>query len=114
MAHPRTRLVTASRIGNLPGPNRRTTVGEDPAVLHEKTRHAVSLGLTGKLCLPHNHIAIVNNALSPTHDEVAWARGFLTDFEARGRLIRDGSDLPRLGRAQRIADLATAYSVPSA
>ena len=36
---------------------------------------------------------------------------FLDDFEARGRVIRDGSDLPRLGRAKKIDKLATAFGV---
>ncbi|WP_416566211.1 HpcH/HpaI aldolase/citrate lyase family protein [Nocardia testacea] len=111
MVYPRSRLVTASRIGNLPGPIDGPTIDDDPTVLYMKTRHAAELGLTGKLCLPHNRIATVNDALSPTPDEAGWARDFLTDFETRGRIIRDGSDLPRLGRAQLIAHLATAYGI---
>ena len=39
---------------------------------------------------------------------------FLADFEGRGRVIRDGSDLPRLGRAQKIVKLATAFGVQPA
>ena len=35
----------------------------------------------------------------------------MADFEARGRVIRDGCDLPRLGRAQKIEKLATAFGV---
>ena len=35
----------------------------------------------------------------------------IADFEARGRVIRDGSDLPRLGRAQEIERLAQAFGV---
>ncbi|MGK8486756.1 HpcH/HpaI aldolase/citrate lyase family protein [Nocardia asiatica] len=111
MAYPRSRLVTASRIGNLPGPVDGPTIDDDPTVLYMKTRHAAELGLTGKLCLPHNEIATVNDALSPTPDEAGWARDFLTDFETRDRIIRDGSDLPRLGRAERIARLAAAYGI---
>lgn len=109
MAYPRSRLVTASRIGNLPGPIDGPTVEDDPTVLHDKSRLAVSLGLTGKLCLPHNQIDTVNNAFSPTPEETTWARDFLADFDARDRVIRDGSDLPRLGHARRIAHLAAAF-----
>ncbi|MFC3961459.1 HpcH/HpaI aldolase/citrate lyase family protein [Nocardia jiangsuensis] len=111
LAYPRSRLVTASRIGNLPGPIDGPTVDDDPAVLHEKSRLAVSLGLTGKLCLPHNRLGIVNDAFSPTPDETARAREFLADFDARGRVIRDGSDPPRLGHARRIARLADAFGI---
>jgi citrate lyase subunit beta/citryl-CoA lyase len=35
----------------------------------------------------------------------------LADFEARGRVIRDGSDMPRLGRAEKIDKLAKAYGI---
>ena len=48
---------------------------------------------------------------TPTPTDVAWAQDFLDDFEARGRVIRDGSDLPRLGRAQKIQRLAQAFGV---
>ena len=40
-----------------------------------------------------------------------WAHRFLADFDARGQVVRDGSDLPRLGRAQKIVALATAFHV---
>ena len=39
------------------------------------------------------------------------ARDFLADFEANGRIVRDGSDLPRLARARKIEKLATAFGV---
>ena len=42
---------------------------------------------------------------------MAWARDFLAEFEARGRVIRDGSDLPRLGRARKIENLARALGI---
>jgi citrate lyase subunit beta/citryl-CoA lyase len=38
----------------------------------------------------------------------------LADFEARGSVIRDGSDPPRLGRAQKIDKLARAFGVEPA
>ncbi|RZL77287.1 MAG: CoA ester lyase [Rhodococcus sp. (in: high G+C Gram-positive bacteria)] len=113
MAYPRSRLVIASRLGNLPGPIDGPTVSNDHTVLHEKSTLAVTLGLTGKLCLAVDHVPVVNAAISPTPDDATWARDFLADFEARGRIILDGSDLPRLGRAQKIARLATAFGVLS-
>jgi citrate lyase subunit beta/citryl-CoA lyase len=38
----------------------------------------------------------------------------MSDFEANGRVIRDGSDLPRLGRAEKIMKLAVAFGVQPA
>lgn len=111
MAYPRSRLVVASRVGQLPGPIDGPTVGSAHAILREQSQVAVSLGLTGKLCLDTEQLPVINEVISPTPTDVAWAQDFLDDFEARGRVIRDGSDLPRLGRAQKIQRLAQAFGV---
>jgi citrate lyase subunit beta / citryl-CoA lyase len=111
MAYPRSRLVIASRIGKLPGPIDGPTVSNSHSVLREQSAVTVSLGLTGKLCLNTDQLPVINEAISPTSSDVAWARDFLDDFEARGRTIRDGSDPPRLGRAQKITRLASAFGI---
>jgi len=111
MAYPRSRLVVASRIGNLPGPIDGPTVGSSHPILREQSQMTVALGLTGKLCLDPEQTPVINEVISPTQSDVSWARDFLDDFEARGRVIRDGSDLPRLGRAQKIDKLARAFGV---
>ena len=114
MSYPRSRLVVASRVGNLPGPIDGPTVGSSHPVLREQGGIAVALGMTGKLCLDVEQLPIINEVISPTRSDVAWARDFLADFEARGRVIRDGSDLPRLGRAEKIDKLARAFGVEPA
>jgi citrate lyase subunit beta/citryl-CoA lyase len=114
MAYPRSRLVVASRIGGLPGPIDGPTVGTSHAVLREQSATTVALGLTGKLCLQVEQVPVINEVISPTSSDVSWARDFLADFEARGRVIRDGSDLPRLARARKIEHLATAFGVQPA
>lgn len=114
MAYPRSRLVVASRVGRLPGPIDGPTVGTNHPVLREQSGVAVALGMTGKLCLDIEQLPIINEVISPTRSDVAWAREFLADFEARGRVIRDGSDLPRLGRAEKIDKLARAFGVEPA
>lgn len=111
MAYPRSRLVVASRIGQLPGPIDGPTVGSNHPILREQSAVTVALGLTGKLCLDRDQAPVINEVISPTRSDVAWARDFLADFEARGRVIRDGSDLPRLGRAEKIDRLAIAFGV---
>jgi citrate lyase subunit beta/citryl-CoA lyase len=112
MAYPRSRLVVASRIGDLPGPIDGPTVSNSHRVLRDQSAMSVSLGLTGKLCLDTEQPPVINEAFSPTPSDVAWAANFLADFEARGRVVRDGSDLPRLGRAQKIARFAAAFESP--
>lgn len=111
MAYPRSRLVVASRIGELPGPIDGPTVGTSHSQLRDQSAMSVSLGLTGKLCLGEEQAPVVNEVLSPTPSDVGWALQFLADFEYRGGTVRDGSDLPRLGRARKITRLATAYDV---
>ncbi|PWJ47220.1 citrate lyase subunit beta / citryl-CoA lyase [Quadrisphaera granulorum] len=114
MAYPRSRLVVASRIGNLPGPIDGPTVGSSHAVLREQSALTVALGLTGKLCLQAEQVPVINEVISPTQSDIVWAQDFLADFEARGRVVRDGSDLPRLGRARKIMNLAAALGlIPS-
>jgi citrate lyase subunit beta/citryl-CoA lyase len=56
-------------------------------------------------------LPVINEVISPTQSDVTWARDFMNEFEARGRVIRDGSDLPRLGRAQKIDKLAQAFGI---
>jgi Citrate lyase beta subunit len=114
MAYPRARLVVSSRCGNLPGPIDGPTVGTSHPVLREQSAITVMMGMTGKLCLSIDQTPIVNEVISPTPTDVAWADEFLADFQARGCVIRDGSDLPRLGRARKIAELAEAFNVTAA
>ncbi len=111
MAYPRSRLVVASRIGDLPGPIDGPTVSTSHPVLREQAAVTVSLGLTGKLCLDPEQAPVINEVISPAPSDVAWAQAFLADFEARGRVVRDGSDLPRLGRARKIERLAETFGV---
>ena len=111
MAYPRSRLVVASRIGGLPGPIDGPTVSTSHPVLREQSAVTVSLGLTGKLCLDPDQAPVINEVISPAPSDVAWALDFLADFEARGQVIRDGSDLPRLGRARKIERLAATFGV---
>lgn len=111
MAYPRARLVVASRVGNLPGPIDGPTVGNSMPMLREQSGITVSMGMTGKLCLAAEQAPVINEVICPTPSEVLWAMDFLADFEGRGRVIRDGSDLPRLGRAQKIEKLALAFGV---
>ncbi|MDR2998877.1 MAG: CoA ester lyase [Microbacterium sp.] len=111
MAYPRARLVISSRAGGLPGPIDGPTVGSSHPILREQSAITVSMGMTGKLCLQTDQTPVVNEVISPTRTDVEWAYEFLEDFDARGRIVRDGSDLPRLGRARKIMQLAEAFGV---
>ncbi len=111
MAYPRTRLVVASRIGGLPGPVDGPTVGSSHALLREQSADAVNLGMTGKLCLDFEQSGVINESFAPTSSDVAWAVDFFAEFEAAGSVIRDGSDKPRLARAQVIRSRAELFGI---
>jgi len=111
MLYPRSRLVVASRIGGLPGPIDGPTITTSHPQLREGSEHAVILGLTGKLSVDPSQIPVINETICPNQADVTWARDFMNDFEAGGRVIRDGSDLPRLARAEKIDKLAKAFGI---
>lgn len=111
MAYPRTRLVLASRIGGLPGPIDGPTVTKQHAQLREGAADAVAMGMTGKLCLDLDAPAVINESMSPTPADVAWALDFLARFEEDGRVIRDGSDKPRLARAEKIKERGELFRI---
>ena len=67
--------------------------------------------MSGKLCLTHEHAGIINQGLSPSNQEVGWAHGFVDAFEKSGGKITDGSDLPRLARAQKIIQQAQDFGI---
>lgn len=111
MAYPRTRLVLASRIGGLQGPIDGPTPLASHSILREQIGDAVALGMTAKLCLDHDQPAVINEDMAPSGSDVAWADEFLADFDARGRVVRDGSDKPRLGRAEKIRERALIFGI---
>ncbi|MDH2416970.1 CoA ester lyase [Nocardioides sp. CER19] len=111
MAYPRTRLVLASRIGGLPGPIDGPTVGSSHAILREQAADAVGIGMTGKLCLDMEQPAVINEEMSPSPADVSWALDFLRSFAEAGGVIRDGSDKPRLARAERIRERAGIFRI---
>lgn len=114
MTYPRSRLTIASTIAGLTGPVDGPTVSKNHPILREQSETAVSLGFTGKLCLDVNQLSVINEMFSPPASDVGWAREFLNDFNERGRVVRDGSDLPRLHRAERIDSLARAFGIEPA
>ncbi|ADG79288.1 HpcH/HpaI aldolase OS=Tsukamurella paurometabola (strain ATCC 8368 / DSM / CCUG 35730 / CIP 100753 / JCM 10117 / KCTC 9821 / NBRC 16120 / NCIMB 702349 /NCTC 13040) OX=521096 GN=Tpau_2688 PE=4 SV=1 [Tsukamurella paurometabola] len=109
LAYARSQLVIASRAARLPAPIDGPTL--NIAHLPTGTAHAKEMGMSGKLCLTHEHAAVINAGLSPSRDDIAWAHGFIAAFEASGGTITDGSDLPRLARAQKIVAQAEDFGI---
>lgn len=111
LAYARSRLVIASRVGGLPGAiDGPTEVNADEGAIAEACRVTADMGMTGKLSLNRAQVELVNQHLSPSEDELSWAREMIEAHE-RGASVGDGSYLPRLARAQKIASLADSYGL---
>lgn len=111
LAYARSRLVIASRVGGLAGAiDGPTEANADAEAIAEACQVTADMGMTGKLSLNREQVELVNQGLSPSEDELSWARELIEAHE-RGASIGDGSYLPRLARAQKIASLADSYGL---
>jgi citrate lyase subunit beta/citryl-CoA lyase len=110
LAYARSKLVVASRVGQLPGPIDGPTVGALGEELLAACKVTASMGMTGKLCLLLEAADTINKGLSPSESEIKWAHELL-DAHAAGAVVGDGSYLPRLARAEKISSLADSYGL---
>lgn len=110
LAYARSKLVVASRVGQLPGPIDGPTVGALGEKLLDACKVTQSMGMTGKLCLMPEATDFINRGLSPSESEITWAHELL-EAHAAGAVVGDGSYLPRLARAQKISSLADSYGL---
>ncbi|BBZ34228.1 CoA ester lyase [Mycolicibacterium confluentis] len=111
LAYARSRFTIASTAAHLPSPIDGPTVGSSALKLSEATAVSTEFGMTGKLCLTPDQCGTVNEGLSPSTEEIAWAKEFFAEFEREGGEIRNGSDLPRIARGNKILKLARAYGI---
>jgi citrate lyase subunit beta/citryl-CoA lyase len=111
LAYVRSRFTIAAKAAHLPGAIDGPTIGSSALKLIEATAVSTEFGMTGKICLTPEQCSIVNGGLSPSQDEIAWAKEFFDEFERDGGEIRNGSDLPRIARATKILELARAYGI---
>ncbi len=100
LAYSRSQLVVASRAAHIPGPIDGPT--RDQAQLADGVALTRRMGMTGKLALDSGQIAEINTGLSPAPTDIAWAHAFVETFNKNGGKPKNGSDLPRLHRAQTI------------
>ncbi|MCV7197382.1 HpcH/HpaI aldolase/citrate lyase family protein [Mycobacterium angelicum] len=111
LAYARSRFTIAAKAAGLPSAIDGPTIGSNPLKLIEASAVSVEFGMTGKICLSPEQCAVVNEGLSPSQDEIGWAKEFFAEFERDGGEIRNGSDLPRIARATKILDLARSYGI---
>lgn len=111
MAWARSSLVVASRAAGVAGPvDSVTTDLDDEQATHLDAVHARALGFTGKLCIHPRQVATVNEAMSPTAEEIAWADRVLAAGTG-GAMRVDGQmvDAPVVARAERIMARARSH-----
>jgi citrate lyase subunit beta/citryl-CoA lyase len=111
LAYARSRFTIAAKAAHLPSAIDGPTVGSSALRLSEATAVSAEFGMTGKICLTPDQCPTVNEGLSPSVEEITWAKEFFVEFERDGGEIRNGSDLPRIARATKILDLARAYEI---
>jgi citrate lyase subunit beta/citryl-CoA lyase len=111
LAYARSRFTIAAKAAHLPSAIDGPTIGSSALRLSEATAVSAEFGMTGKICLTPDQCHTVNEGLSPSQDEISWAKEFFDEFQRDGGEIRNGSDLPRIARATKILDLAQAYGI---
>lgn len=108
LLHARSSLVLACRAAGVAGPvdSVTTDLDDDSATVVDAAR-ARALGFTGKLCIHPRQVGAVNTAMSPSEQEVAWARRVL-EAGTTGAARVDGQmvDAPVVARADRIMNRA--------
>ncbi|MEL4359363.1 MULTISPECIES: HpcH/HpaI aldolase/citrate lyase family protein [unclassified Luteococcus] len=111
LAYTRSQFTIAARGAGLPGPIDGPAVGATGVALAESAGITSQFGMTGKICLMPEQTHTVNEILSPSINDMSWALDFLKEFNDAGGQIRNGSDLPRLARANKILSLAQSYGM---
>jgi citrate lyase subunit beta/citryl-CoA lyase len=105
------RLAIASRAAGIASPVAGVTVAiDDEAALVADFARARAHGFGAKLCIHPKQVAVVHTALTPTVEELAWARRVLAaaDDAAGAAVQLDGRmvDKPVIERARRMVQRA--------
>jgi citrate lyase subunit beta / citryl-CoA lyase len=108
LAFARSQLVIASRVARIAPPIDGPTIVRDN-VLRSATATACAAGMTGKLCLHSDEAAVINAALSPSADEMSWAREAIARLGEDGAHVQQSSDRPMLQRALHIREQALTF-----
>lgn len=105
LAFAASRLALASRCAGIAGPVAGVTPQlDDPARLLADLAWARRLGLTAKLCIHPRQVGVIHAALTPSAQELDWARRVLAaDAASPGAAQLDGRmiDRPVVLQAQR-------------
>lgn len=101
----RSALVLAARLAGQPAPlDGVTTAIRDEALIEDDCRHAVDMGMGGKLIIHPAQLAAARRGFAPSGDEVAWAKEVLKAAEGGAAVQVEGAmiDAPVIARARQI------------
>jgi len=114
----RERTVVAAAAAGVDALDTVYTDIEDTDGLREQTEFVVDLGFDGKLAIHPDQVPVINEAFTPTDDEIEWAEAVLAgqeraSEEGSGVFTVDGQmiDPPLVERARKIADRAEAAGI---
>jgi citrate lyase subunit beta/citryl-CoA lyase len=115
----RVALALASRAAGLRGPVDGVCPDlHDPAATAAEARDAARAGFRAKLCVHPRQVAAVNDAFSPSAEDLAWGRRVLAAAAVHGagafRLDGQMVDRPVLRRAQDLFTAAHAHGTSPA
>lgn len=74
----RARLIEAAACGGIPVIDSPYFSLDDPAGLSEEAATAKSAGFRGKAAIHPGHVAVINEAFTPSENEIDWATKVLT------------------------------------
>jgi citrate lyase subunit beta/citryl-CoA lyase len=102
-------VAMATRLHGLAAAIDGVTVDiDDESRLREDTRRGMRFGFGGKLCIHPRQIAVVHSAMTPSAEEVAWARRVISaDSASGGAAVQlDGRmvDAPVVLQARRVLE----------
>jgi citrate lyase subunit beta/citryl-CoA lyase len=96
LTYARSHLVVASRAAGLPGPI--DGPSSQPHTVHTDTKFAAELGMTGKLSVRPADAAVINEALTPSPENIASALAVIETLGENGERVISGADVNRPGR----------------
>lgn len=111
--HARQRLILAATAAGIDVHDTVFTDIDDLDGLREEVEFAIQLGFDGKPAIHPKQVPVINEAFTPSRDEIAWAQRVLEGrdtAEGRGVFTVDGEmiDAPLIARAERIVERARA------
>ena len=111
----RQRVVTAASAAGVDAVDTLHTDFEDTDGLRRDAERGIGMGYDGKMAIHPRQVPVINDAFTPSDEEIEWARRVIdareaADAEERGVFSVDGEmiDAPLIAQAERVLERADA------